>query len=184
MTQQPPPPPPPAAGGPPPWQQPPPAQHAQPAKSGLRSRWWFIPGIAGAALIVGLAIGGSGGSSSSAKSGPAATVTAAGPTSTATVQVTTTPTKVIATRTVQVRVTYTPPPVDETTDGQYIVGSEIRAGTWHTDDTDCYYARLADLNGGLYSIIDNDNTGPATILIKASDKAIKFSGGCTWRKIG
>ena len=98
--------------------------------------------------------------------------------------VTATPTKVIATKTVQVRVTFTPPPVGVTSDGQYLVGREIKPGMWHTDDTDCYYARLNDLDGGLGSIITNDNTGPATIQIRSSDEAVKFSGGCEWRKIG
>jgi hypothetical protein len=91
---------------------------------------------------------------------------------------------VIATKTVQVRVTFTPPPVAETSDGQYVVSGEIKAGLWHTDDGDCYYARLSDLEGGVNSIIANGNTGPATIQINPSDRAVEFSGGCTWRKIG
>lgn len=98
--------------------------------------------------------------------------------------VTATPTKVIATKTVQVRVTFTPPPVAMTTDGQYLVGAELKAGLWHTDDSDCYYARLRDLNGGVYSIINNGNTGPATIQVQSSDRAVEFSGGCLWEKIG
>jgi len=172
MTNYPPPPPP----------TPTPANHAP--KTRLRSRKWF-PWAAGAlTLIVGLAIGGAAGSSGKdVKAEPGPTVTA---TATTTATVTSQPTNVVATKTVTATVTYTPAPVDETSDGQYLVGSEITPGTWHTDGgTHCYYERDSDLTGGLTSIIANDNiTGPTTIQIAATDKAVKFNGGCTWSRIG
>ena len=181
------PPEPPRPGVPPPWLAPP-ATQGNPAKANLRSRWWFLAAVAVVALLLGAGIGSAGSSTdANAKASPAVTRTAtATATETATLQVTTTPTRVIATRTVQVRVTYTPPPVDETSDGQYLVGREIKPGLWHTAGGDaCYYERLRDLNGGIDSIITNDNiTGPTTINVRSTDMAVSFAGDCVWSRIG
>lgn len=76
------------------------------------------------------------------------------------------------------------------TDGTYVVGEEIQPGTYKTAGPDansmvplCYWARLSNLEGDLDSIIANDNIqGQTTIVIKASDKAIRFDNGCTWTK--
>ena len=75
-----------------------------------------------------------------------------------------------------------------TVDGTYVVGKDIKAGTWHTDgqsDTDlCYWERDRNLDGDLDSIISNDDLtgGPATVSVHSSDKAFKVSGDCTWTR--
>jgi hypothetical protein len=137
---------------------------------------------------MGIGIGSSG-SSTNTSSAPAVTTTAtATATATATVNVTTTPTRVVATRTVQLRVTYTPPLQDRIGDGTYVVGTDIPAGIYKTDGQSedgigCYWARLASLNTN--DIIDNGNIrGPTTTQIKPSDKAFTTEGGCTWSRIG
>jgi ABC-type Fe3+-hydroxamate transport system substrate-binding protein len=169
---------------PPPHWAPLPAPPARPGKPGLRARWWFIAAIAVVALLIGIGIGSSG-SSTNAKSTPAVTTTA---TATATVNVTTTPTRVVATRTVQVRVTYTPPLQNQISDGTYVVGTDIPAGIYKSDGQSddgigCYWARLASLNTS--DIIDNGNiSGPTTTQIRPNDKAFLIEGGCTWSRIG
>jgi hypothetical protein len=155
----------------------------------LKKSWWMRGWvIALAALIVGVVIGSAGGKAKTVTvtrdvAGPVTTDTT---TETATATVTTTPTKVVATRTVKVTVTFTPPPASPFSDGQYLVGPEVKPGVYHTSgEGGCYYARLANLNGAVDSIIVNDNiSGPTTIEISSSDKAIQVSGGCTWAKIG
>ena len=48
-----------------------------------------------------------------------------------------------------------------------------------------YWGREANGNGGLDSIIANDNIdGSTTITIQSSDYGFKSSGGCQWPKIG
>lgn len=138
-----------------------------------------------AALILLLA-----GCSASAKPGPTvirsatveSTITA---TATATATVTARPVvrKVVATRTRVVRVTYTPPPPKQYGEGTYVIGVDIKPGTYHTSGADiCYWARLSSLSTD--DIIDNGNTtGPATIQVRASDKALQIQGDCTFGRI-
>ncbi|MCD2187786.1 hypothetical protein [Actinomycetospora soli] len=68
--------------------------------------------------------------------------------------------------------------------GTYAVGSEIQAGTYRTSGANwCYWARLSSADGELSSINANDNVdGSSTMVVKASDKYIEFSGDCTWTK--
>jgi hypothetical protein len=178
-----------------------PPQPPQPQRTPKRPWWsrgWVLPTAAVLALLIGIGIG-TGGASQGPKPaaknipGPTVTVattvsatvtaTAAGPTTT----VTTTPvvTKVIATHTKTVRVTFTPKPVHEFTDGTYRVGPDIPAGLYHTaGGSDCYWERMSSLSGDLDSILANDNiTGPTTVQVKSSDKAFQVDGGCTWSKV-
>ena len=81
----------------------------------------------------------------------------------------------------------TPPPGAGA--GTYLVGEDIKAGTYRTtvpaDEINCYWARLRDLDGSLNSTIDNGNlrTGAkGVVVIKRSDKAVEFIGSCLWRR--
>lgn len=164
-------------------------------KQPVKLAWWKRPLPVGiAAFVVGAGLAGAGASNTKNDSAtPAQTVTATAVTTVANPGVTATVTqKVVGPTTVKtatVRVTYTPPPVDPITDGQYLVGPEVKPGLYHTDGTGdgggCYWERLSDLNGGISSTIANDNiSGPTTIQIRSSDAAFKTSGGCTWSRIG
>jgi hypothetical protein len=65
-------------------------------------------------------------------------------------------------------------------EGTYEVGVDIKAGKYKTSGgTNCYFARLSSLDGG--DIIDNNlSDGPMIASIKKTDKAIEFSGECSW----
>jgi len=149
-----------------------------------------LPVAAILALLVGTGIG------ASAKQ-KAKTLTVLGPTTTATVQaptvtetqtvtVTTTPIKVIATHTATVRVIYTPPPPKQFSDGTYVVGTEIKPGTYHAAATGsfCSWARLSDLSGSGVIDLGNTSGGPLTVTIEPSDKAFLVQGGCTFGRVG
>jgi hypothetical protein len=76
-----------------------------------------------------------------------------------------------------------------TQDGTYVVGKDIRSGTWHTtgqgDGIGCYWERDRNLDGDLNSIIANNNiTGPTTVSVHKKDVAFQTSGGCTWTRSG
>jgi hypothetical protein len=71
-------------------------------------------------------------------------------------------------------------------DGTYIVGQDVKPGTYHTNGSgnvganDCYYATLSSTNGSLDSIISNGNfDGPETISLSGVH-AFQLDGPCTW----
>jgi hypothetical protein len=68
-------------------------------------------------------------------------------------------------------------------DGVYVIGHDMKGGTWHTSGgSQCYYALLGSTDTS--NIIDNNNiTGPATVSLGGA-YAFEISGGCTWVKIG
>jgi hypothetical protein len=72
-------------------------------------------------------------------------------------------------------------------DGVYIVGHDMKGGTWHTSGgSQCYYALLASSTNtsDVNNIITNDNfSGPNTVSMGGA-YAFDISGGCTWVKIG
>jgi len=70
--------------------------------------------------------------------------------------------------------------------GVYQVGVDIKAGKYRTGnpggDT-CYYAKLANLDGGLDSILANNNIeGPGIMSVSKGDSFIEFTGNCVWDK--
>ena len=69
-------------------------------------------------------------------------------------------------------------------DGKYIVGTDIKAGTYRgTPSSGCYYARLSSLNDN--DIIENNNTdGPVAIRILSGDKAFQVKDCGTFTRIG
>jgi hypothetical protein len=75
-------------------------------------------------------------------------------------------------------------------DGTYEVGTgegQIAPGKYHTngDSSSAYWARLRDTSGDMGTIIANGiERGPATITIKKTDNAVRFSGGAQWIKVG
>ena len=120
-----------------------------------------------------------GGIAAAASGAPAKTVTEPGPTVTVTqaapaVTVTKTATSTVApTANAQGQATQI------SSDGVYVVGTDIPGGTWHTaGGQQCYEATLASTDTS--NIIDNNNfTGPDTVSL-AGAKAFDISGGCTW----
>jgi hypothetical protein len=71
-------------------------------------------------------------------------------------------------------------------DGVFIVGEDIQPGRYRTtaaNSGNCYWARLADLDGDLDSIVANANTsGPTVVNIAKSDVAFESSGCNDWTK--
>ncbi|MDQ2875788.1 MAG: hypothetical protein M3Y33_13765 [Actinomycetota bacterium] len=76
--------------------------------------------------------------------------------------------------------------------GVYVVGADIKAGTWHTSGAvggtggNCYVALLSALTAANDSnIISNDDiTGPDTITVGAGVKAVQVNGCETWVRTG
>ncbi|MGM7648370.1 hypothetical protein ACSVDM_25975 [Nocardia sp. JW2] len=74
-----------------------------------------------------------------------------------------------------------------TRDGTYLVGSDIRPGTWRSDGTGsfCYWERMSSLTGGIDSIIDNGlGEGQQLVTILDSDMAFETQGCGKWTLIG
>ncbi len=70
-------------------------------------------------------------------------------------------------------------------DGMYIVGTDIKPGTYKSSgQSGCYYARLSGFSGDLGDIIANDNTdNPAIVTIASDDKGFQSSNCGTWTRI-
>ncbi len=70
-------------------------------------------------------------------------------------------------------------------DGEYIVGTDIKPGTYRTPGTSsgCYYARLSGFSGTDNDIIANDFVnGPAIVTIAGKDKGFQAANCGTWKK--
>ena len=68
-------------------------------------------------------------------------------------------------------------------DGTYVVGKDIKPGTYRTrvGSSGCYYERLSGFGGSLGEIIANDNTDyPAIVTIDPTDKGFKSQDCGTW----
>jgi hypothetical protein len=70
-------------------------------------------------------------------------------------------------------------------DGDFIVGTDMVAGTYRNDGTSgCYYARLRGFGHTLDDIIANNNTDTqAIVTIATSDKGFESQNCGTWTKI-
>jgi hypothetical protein len=70
-------------------------------------------------------------------------------------------------------------------DGIYIVGTDIRPGTYRsTGGQGCYYARLSGFGGVTDEVIANENTdSPAVVSISATDAGFKSAGCGIWTLI-
>lgn len=161
----------------------PPGHAAQPSE-----RKWLVPVLAGAgALVIGMIIGVTAGRASSP---PGRVVVEHDGLLTVSASATVTVTPAAAAR---------PAPSgpgttmgEDGTSGVYVVGQDIKGGTWHTSGAiggssgDCYVALLSSTDTNASgAIIDNDNvTGPDTITVGAGVKAVQVSGCETWYRTG
>ncbi|MEU8279240.1 hypothetical protein ACFYOK_38210 [Microbispora bryophytorum] len=73
-------------------------------------------------------------------------------------------------------------------DGQYLVGEDIKPGTYKTAGTDggfaCYWARLRNATGEFSAIIANDNiTGPARVTLKKGEY-FETKRCQPWKRVG
>jgi len=98
---------------------------------------------------------------------------------------------VTETQTVTQTVTTTPTPATAFSDGTYVVGTQVVAGTYETvnavsSDGLCYWARLSGFSGTLDDIIANDDvfSGHAIVTIASTDVGFQSSGCGPWTKIG
>lgn len=68
------------------------------------------------------------------------------------------------------------------TDGTWIVGTDLKPGTYKASPGDsCYWARLKSFDGGLDAIIANDlPSGRAVVTIKKTDEGFESNGCGTW----
>jgi hypothetical protein len=91
------------------------------------------------------------------------------------------------TKTVRVTVTAKPPkPSGTFTDGTFLVGSEIKAGTYRTSNPDgsCYWERLSGTSGDFEDIIANGNPdGQAVVTIRSSDEAFNSQMCGEWTPV-
>lgn len=174
-----------------PWPYGPPPQppaHLQ-RKPSRRKGWLTHGGAALAALVVGIGIGGSG--EAEAGTDAAAAVPKPGPTVTRTVQAEPAPT---VTRTVTAK----PAPPKKTTapgpatsfagDGEYLVGTDIKAGTYRTAGVDssfgCYWARLRNASGEFEAIIANNNLkGPGRVTLNKGEY-FQTNRCAEWKRVG
>ena len=132
--------------------------------------------VALVAFVLGLAIGTSG-SSSPPAAAAASAYTAPAPA--ATYVPSYTPPAVVAAPTL---------PPGSFTDGMYLVGSDIKPGTYKTSNPEknhCYYEVDKDMSGGSFgTIATNGNIqGPGVFQVGPSHKVVELSGGCTWTKV-
>lgn len=159
----------------------------QPARQG--KPWWRATwAVSMAAFIVGLVIAaaasGSGGSTAATASGsgPTVTVTAEADSAT-TATVTAHPT---ATRTIKVKIPPPPPKKVIDGDGTWVVGQDIKPGTYrNSDGGECYWARLKGLTGDFSELLANGNTaGQAVVTIKPTDKGFQTERCGSWSRVG
>ncbi|WP_433803056.1 DUF4190 domain-containing protein [Actinomycetospora sp. CA-084318] len=68
--------------------------------------------------------------------------------------------------------------------GTYAVGSRITPGTWSTEGGEfCTWSRLSEADGESDSFLAGGVAeGPTTMVVKASDAYVKFSGPCSWSR--
>lgn len=184
------------------WGQPPVGPPSPPRSGPGWARKRFVIPAAVVLLFLGVGIGASGGGDTTAtaadsKAAPTVTKTAtatvtAKPAAEAAGKAKPAPT-VTVTKTATVKPKAKPKPkvVSIPGDGTFVVGDEIRPGTYKTsgpvdsDFPNCYWARLKSTSGDFDDIIANGNpAGQTTITISSSDGAFQTSGCEEWKKAG
>ncbi|MFD7445824.1 hypothetical protein [Streptomyces sp. NPDC059909] len=167
------------------WPGVPPQPPAQPKPS--RRKAWLTHGAVGfVALILGAGMGGGNAEAGDSK--------AAAPAPTATVTATATPAAAPApTVTVTATVTAKPPkPKGPATtvagDGEYLVGTDMAAGTYRTAGPDgsfgCYWERAQDSSGEFDSIISNENLNGSGRVTVRKGEVFKTTRCQKWVKVG
>ncbi|MFE1201520.1 hypothetical protein ACFW5V_07490 [Streptomyces sp. NPDC058762] len=186
----------PYGGGRPPFP-PPMPPHTPPVQPNSRNRAWLKYGaVALVSLLVGVGMGASGDTGSEAEAAadakagprPTATVTETAPAAEAEPAATVTKT---VTETVTAKPKKTKEPGPATTfsgDGEYLVGEDIKAGTYKTagpqDEWGCYWERAKDASGEFGSIIANNNlegTGRVTL---NKGEYFKTNRCQEWKRVG
>ncbi|MEV0624579.1 hypothetical protein [Nonomuraea wenchangensis] len=133
-------------------------------------------------LIIGVGIGAGGDTGTSASPRPTVTVTE-------TAQAESVP---ATTETVTAEPVVDPEEEDgpQTTfsgDGQYLVGEDIKPGTYKTagaDGLNCYWARLKNASGELTAIIANGNVQGQTRVALKKGEFFETSGCQDWKRVG
>ncbi|TXK36315.1 hypothetical protein FR742_40245 [Nonomuraea sp. C10] len=72
-------------------------------------------------------------------------------------------------------------------DGQYLVGEDIKPGTYKTSGTDsftCYWARLKDASGEFGAIIANGNVSGQTRVTLKKGEYFETKGCQDWKRVG
>ena len=70
-------------------------------------------------------------------------------------------------------------------DGIWLVGTDIRPGTYRGGGDGCYWARLSGTSGDFDELITNGNpSGPTVVTIKSSDEAFETQNCGEWERIG
>lgn len=71
-------------------------------------------------------------------------------------------------------------------DGTYLVGVDIKPGTYRSTGNDlCYWERDKSADGNFGSIIANDNvTGQGIVTIKSTDKVFTSNNCNDWKRVG
>ncbi|MFG1947712.1 hypothetical protein [Nonomuraea sp. NPDC048826] len=72
-------------------------------------------------------------------------------------------------------------------DGQYLVGEDIKPGTYKTAGTDgftCYWARLKDASGEFGAIIANGNVSGQTRVTLKKGEYFETKGCQDWKRVG
>jgi hypothetical protein len=177
--------------------QPMPVRPPMPAAGKRPRRWPWVVGIV-ASLFVGVGIGSSG-------SGSASDTTSAQPqplpTPSAVVKTVTVPAPAASPATVVKTVTKTvtaaaPAPAAPAApaagatiagDGTFLVGSDVRPGTYKSptpDSGNCYWARLSGSDSINGIIANNNSAGPSVVTIRKTDRMFESTGCNEWTRVG
>jgi hypothetical protein len=143
--------------------------------------WWKSRIIVGAAaLLAGVGIGAAGGgdgASSTVSAGATPTVTVSVPADAAPAPTVTVTAPPAAAKTVG-------PAVAIAEDGTWLVGTDIKPGTYRSSsDGDCYWARLKNTGGDFEAILANGNGGNQVVTIKKTDNAFESARCAPWTRI-
>ncbi|MGW6291118.1 hypothetical protein [Streptomyces sp. NPDC055058] len=167
-----------------------PAGTVRPARP--RRQWLKYGSVALVSLFIGVGIGSSGGAADTGKAAAADTKAAPGPTTTVTetAEADAAPT-VTETETVTAKPKKTKkpgPPSSFSGEGEYLVGDDIRPGTYKTAGPDgdfgCYWERAKDASGEFESIIANNNlNGPGRVTLNKGEY-FKTNRCEEWKRVG
>ncbi|MER5480850.1 hypothetical protein ABT026_28315 [Streptomyces sp. NPDC002734] len=166
-----------------------------PKKPSTRKKWFTHGGTAFLALMIGIGMGSDGesdsrGKASAAKPAPRVTVTE-------TADAKPEP-AVTVTETAKPKPTKPPkpskkpgPPASVPGDGQYLVGEDMKAGTYKTAGPDksgfvdnCYWARHKDASGEFDAIIANQNLQGQGRVTLNKGEYFETNGCQKWTKVG
>lgn len=169
---------------------------ARPPKQ--RGPWVKYGAVALVSLFIGVGIGNSGDGSAASENAAADTKSAPGPTATVTETAQAdgggdakpAPT-VTETETVTAKPKKTKEPGPATSfsgEGEYVVGEDIKAGTYKTAGADggfgCYWERAKDASGEFGSIIANNNlNGPGRVTLNTGEY-FKTNRCQEWKRVG